>query len=317
MQKTRILTVGEVNTELVLKPPYLPEPGRTVTGENYFYLPGGRGAHTAVALSRLGADSILCARVGDDANGEELSDYLASEKVDVRFLMKAKGENTALNVRLQSDLTADRRLSFSAAAGRLSDTDVEESFISYPDAVILHDDLPPAAFDEAVKMAKAQSIPLFLLSLPDPSRYPLTRFGACEFLTVDEDDVQKHTGIRPSDQEKCMKACIALTQKVKANYVILRLGERGCFLFDGLYYHFFSAYDVPQPAGVSGSEAFSSALVLEYLRSEGDVRRSCEFATLATAVYLTRGGGFRAYPTGDDIRRFVERNEIDFDVNGL
>jgi sugar/nucleoside kinase (ribokinase family) len=47
------------------------------------------------------------------------------------------------------------------------------------------------------------------------------------------------------------------------------------------------------------------------LRSEGDVRRACEFATVVNALYLTKGGGFAAYPTMDEIRRFVARNEID------
>ena len=61
MQKPRILTAGEVNTELVLKTPYLPEPGHTVLGSGFRYLPGGQGTHTSVALARLGADVILSA----------------------------------------------------------------------------------------------------------------------------------------------------------------------------------------------------------------------------------------------------------------
>ncbi|MBQ4065624.1 MAG: carbohydrate kinase family protein [Clostridia bacterium] len=315
MQKPRILTAGEVNTELVLKTPYLPEPGHTVLGSGFRYLPGGQGTHTSVALARLGADVILCARVGDDGNGRDLDEYLAAEGIDVRFLTKAKGENTALSVRLQEDQSCERRLCFDEAAGKLSDSEIEEAFICYPDALVLHGDLPPKAYDKIIKINREENIPVFLLSAPDPSRYPLSRFGSCEVLILDEEDAYRQTGIRLSDQEKCMKACIALTQKIKARYVVLRLGEKGSFLFDGLYYHFYPGYDVPQPAGVSGSAAFSAALVLEYLRSEGDVPRSCEFATIATAVFLTRGGGFPSYPTEDDLLRFIKRNEIAFDLD--
>ena len=109
-----------------------------------------------------------------------------------------------------------------------------------------------------------------------------------------------------------MKACLVLSQMVKAKYIVLRLHERGCFLFDGKYYHFYSAYDVPPPDGVTGNEAFTSALVFEYLRSEGDIRRACEFAIIVNALYMTRGGGFRAYPSMEDVKRFVARNEIEF-----
>lgn len=312
MLKPRILTVGEVCTELILKSHSLPRPGETIKGESFYYLPGGRGLRSSVALARLGADAVLCARLGDDSYGTDLAEYLASESVDTRFLAKERSENTALSVCLQERMAPACRLLYPGAADRLTDTDVEEAFICYPDAVILHGDLTPQAYDRAGKTAREQKLPLFLVSLPAPDRYPLSRFGSCEILSVNEDEVQLATGIRPADQESCMKACMALTQQIKANYVVLRLGERGGFLFDGLYYHFFSSYDVPQPNGVTSDEAFSAALVLEYLRSEGDIKRACEFATVVSAIYLTRGGGLRAYPSMEDVRRFIRRNEIDF-----
>ncbi len=312
MLKPRILAAGEVCTELILKSHSLPQPGAKVKGDSFYYLPGGRGLHSTVALSRLGADAVICTRMGDDSYGTDLAEYLASESVDTRFLAKERGENTALSVCLQETMTAERRLLYPGAAERMLDTDVEEAFICYPDAVMLHAALTPQAYDKAVKTARDQKLPLFLVSLPDPDRYPLNRFGSCEILSVDEDDVQRATGIRPSDQEKCMKACMALAQQIRANYVVLRLDERGCFLFDGLYYHFFSSYDVPQPNGVTSDEAFSAALVLEYLRSEGDIKRACEFATIVSAIYLTRGGGLRGYPSMEDVRRSIRRNEIDF-----
>ena len=312
MLKPRILTAGEVCTELILKSHSLPQPGAKAKGDSFYYLPGGRGLLSSVALARLGADAVICARMGDDGNGADLAEYLAAESVDTRFLVKERGENTALTVCLQEPMTAERRLLYPGAAERMTDADMEEGFICYPDAVVLHGELTAQAYDKAVKTVREQKLPLFLVSLPDPDRYRLSRFEACEILTVDEDEVQRATGIRPSDQEKCMKACMALAQQIKARYVVLRLGERGCFLFDGLYYHFFSSYDVPQPSGVTSDEAFSAALVLEYLRSEGDIKRACEFATIVSAIYLTRGGGLRAYPSMEDVRRFIRRNEIDF-----
>jgi ribokinase len=114
-----------------------------------------------------------------------------------------------------------------------------------------------------------------------------------------------------------MRACIALSQRVKAKYVVIRLGERGTFLFDGKFSTFVSAYDVPQPKGVESDDAFGAALVHEYLRSDGDIARACDFATVVSAVYLARGGGLRAYPYFEDVRRFVKKNEIDYDVDEL
>jgi ribokinase len=258
----------------------------------------------------MGGDTLLCTRVGNDTNGEELSQYLYAEGVDTRFMLSTDGETTGLTIHLCEYNVAERRMIFGGAGAFLSAKDVEDAFMSYPDAVILQGDIPTSALAEASRVAKMRELPLFLLSLPqdyDGGKLPVD----CEILSVDDEQILRHTGIRPSDQEKCMKACLALSQIVNTKYVVLRLHERGCFLFDGKYYHFFTSYDVAQPLGVQGNESFTAALVLEYLRSEGDVRRACEFATVVNALYLTKGGGFAAYPTMDEIRRFVARNEID------
>ena len=315
MMNPRILTVGDVSVECFLEMNYLPTPGTTAVGGGVSYSPGGRGAKTAVALARMGGDVLVCGSVGDDANGEELSQYLFSENVDTRFLRSTKEETTGMTVHLCEQEVAERRLIFSGAGSRLSTSDVYDAFMSYPDAVVLQGDIPAEALTEAARLSKTKELPLFLLSLPRTLEDGPLPVEDCEILSLDDEQILRHTGIRPSDQEKCMKACLALAQIVPAKYIVLRLHERGCFLFDGKYYHFYSAYDVPQPQGVAGHEAFTAALTLGYLRFEGDIRRACEFATIVCALYFTRGGGFRAYPTMDDIRRFVSRNEIEFDFD--
>lgn len=312
VQKPRILVVGDVSIELLVRAERLPLPGGAEDVKSFDYLPGGNGTHSSVALARLGADSVISAKLGDDSYAEELAEYLSDEGVDARFLAEARGENTALEIILAEEGGASRRLCYAGALLRFSESDVEESFICYPDAVMLHGDLPSAVLDKTVRMAAIKELPLFLASLPDPSRHPLAQLGPCEILTVDEAQTERVTGIRPADQERCMKACMALTRVVKAKYVVLRLGERGCFLYDGTYHRFIAAYDVPVPKGVSADEAFSAALALEYLRSDGDIRRACDYATIVSAVYLTRGGGLRAYPSAGDVKQFIQRNEIEF-----
>lgn len=312
MQKPRILVVGVAGTEMVLKTPFLPTAGESAAVDSFHFLPGGGGTALSVALARLGSEPVLSAHLGGDPNAKELTDYLRSEGIDTRFLTEEPSESTALDVILREERQSDRRLRYAGASERFRSSDVEEAFLCYPDAVILHRGLPGEVNDEAVACAERRQLPLIVASLPDPARYTPSRFGACELLVVDSDDAERCTGIRPIDQEKCMKACMALTNRIKAKYVVLRLGERGVFLYDGMYYDFIAAYDVPQPNGVSSEHAFTAALVLEYLRSEGEVKRACEFASIVSAVYLTRGGGLRAYPTDEDVRRFIDRNEIDF-----
>jgi ribokinase len=61
-----VLVFGSVNADLVFAVPELPAPGRTVLGEAYRALPGGKGANQAVAAARDGARAALAGAVGRD-----------------------------------------------------------------------------------------------------------------------------------------------------------------------------------------------------------------------------------------------------------
>ncbi len=308
-----MLIIGDVSVELVVKTEYIPENGGSADADSFDYMPGGRGTSSSVSMARLGADAVLCSAMGDDSYGKELAEYFSSETVDTRFFAKKRGESTATELVLKDFSGAERRICYSGAINKFADGDIEEAFISYPDAVLLHGNLPERIIDVTTEQAYKQ-LPLFIASLPDPSKYPLSRIKECEILVVNEDEAYRCSGIRPSDQEKCMRICIALSQRVKAKYVIIRLGERGAFLYDGTFYSFISAYDVPTPKGISSDDAYTSALVYEYLRTEGDIKRACDFASIVSAIYLSRGGGLRAYPSSEDVKKFVFRNEIDYKV---
>ena len=53
--------------DFVMKVGKLPEAGQTIVeSRGCSYVPGGKGANAALALARLGADSVFCAKLGND-----------------------------------------------------------------------------------------------------------------------------------------------------------------------------------------------------------------------------------------------------------
>jgi ribokinase len=68
--------VGSANADLVVSVDRRPGPGETVLGGDTVISPGGKGANTAVAAARLGADVALLAAVGDDGYGTMLTESL-------------------------------------------------------------------------------------------------------------------------------------------------------------------------------------------------------------------------------------------------
>ena len=73
----KIYVAGSLNMDLVIRAPYMPENGVTISGEGFLTNPGGKGANQAAAVGKLGgsdgvlcADAVLTAGKGKAAGGE-------------------------------------------------------------------------------------------------------------------------------------------------------------------------------------------------------------------------------------------------------
>ena len=87
----RILVVGSINIDLVTRVDHVPAPGENVRGEDLRFVPGGKGANQAVACARLGAETVMLGRVGDDPFGRRLRDDLARAGVGVEAVRTVPG----------------------------------------------------------------------------------------------------------------------------------------------------------------------------------------------------------------------------------
>ena len=67
--QAKVLVVGSLNMDLVVRAPRLPRGGETLAGQSFTTIPGGKGANQAVAAARLGAGVAMIGCLGDDDDG--------------------------------------------------------------------------------------------------------------------------------------------------------------------------------------------------------------------------------------------------------
>jgi ribokinase len=92
----RVLVVGSVNVDLVVRTDRLPAPGETVLGGTFSRFHGGKGGNQAVAAARLGATVMLVAALGDDELGGEARTALARDGVGTDVLVTLAGTSTGV-----------------------------------------------------------------------------------------------------------------------------------------------------------------------------------------------------------------------------
>src|ERR1041385_3525942 len=85
-----LVVVGSANTDLVIRPPRLPQAGETVAGRRFEIVAGGNGANQAVAAARAGARVVFIANIGRDDFGATSIAGLRRERIDARYVVRSK-----------------------------------------------------------------------------------------------------------------------------------------------------------------------------------------------------------------------------------
>src|ERR1700712_469957 len=90
----RVFVAGSINMDVVAIADRHPRIGETVRGHEVLYFPGGKGANQAVSAAKLGADTRLIGRVGEDAFGAELKAFLVAQGIDLTFVRETSAAHT-------------------------------------------------------------------------------------------------------------------------------------------------------------------------------------------------------------------------------
>ena len=313
-QKPRILVVSSANIDLMARMRSVPHVGETVLESNrYDYIPGGKGANSALAIAKTGGESVFCCKLGSDTHGAKLVGIYEGSGINTRFVTADKKERTGLALVMVEQNADNRIVVYPGANRRLRPADVEDAFTCYPDALYLQFEIPEETVLAAADMAHAQGVPIIVDAGPAVRDFPLESLGPVEIFSPNEEETYAYTGIRPSSLESCLKACLALANRVQAKYYVLKLGERGVYLYDGKYYNVLASYNVEEVDTTAAGDAFTAAMPVEYLRSY-DIKRACEYGNIAGAITVSRPGAFPSIPSHEEIKAFAEESQSGFRV---
>ncbi len=306
----RILTVSSANMDFVMSVSKIPQGGETqLESGTYQFVPGGKGANSAVAVRRLGGESVFCCRLGKDANGSIMHNIYNKEGLDTRFIVVDPDAVTGLGAIMVEPNGQNRIILFPGANVRLTREDIDASFISRPDALLMQLEITEDAVMHAAWTANEKNIPIFLDAGPANRDFPLEDLPPLEIFSPNETETEIFTGINPSNPDNCLRAAMELQRHVVAKYYVIKLGGRGCYIYDGKYYHCLPAYGVNAVDTTAAGDAFTAALTLEYLRS-GDIVRAGRYANVVGALAVSKKGALPSLPTEAMVNKFIAEKAI-------
>ena len=302
----KILLVGSANMDLSMNLYKIPEPGQTVIDDGgVAYTPGGKGANAAIALSKLGSECVLCTKLGADVHGQRLFRYYKENGINTAYIKVDPDYPTGFAVVMKEYDGQNRIVVYPGANSHITNENIIESFNCNPDALYLGFEIPFSAVLSAAKVAAAKGIPIFVDAAPASREYPLENLPMLEVFSPNETETFEYTGIMPTGTESCLKAAIAIQSRVKCRHVVIKLGSRGSFIYDGKHFDMIPAYRPEKVVDTTAAgDTFTAALTIEYLRS-GDVANAARYGAAAAAVAVSRKGASTSIPTEAEVIKFL------------
>ena len=310
----KILTVSSANMDLNMRVERSPEKGETLIGGSYSYVPGGKGANSATAVARLGGDSFFCTALGCDANGDTLIKGYIGDGIHTDYIKRCGNAPTGLaTVTVEAD-GANRICVFSGANNEINPEDAVSAVEKcQPDAVFCHFEIPFETVRAAVNACYEKGIATVIDAGPASTAYPLETLAPITVFSPNETETEIYTGITPDTPENCKRAAIALLQRVKAKYIVLKLGARGVGVYDaekGGEVEMIPTYPIKVVDSVAAGDAFTAALTLEYIRS-GDIYRAARYGNVVGTLTVSKRGAGDSIPTAAECDAFMAERGIE------
>ena len=305
MTKKRLLVFGNSYMDFSIKVKRAPERGETVLSNlEHSFLPGGHGTISAVTAAKYGTDVIYCTRIGEDENGDKLLKALNHHSIDVRFVKNDKRKKTGINAITIENGNRPRTVTFPGANTSLSYDDIESAFMCYPDALLLNCDLRSEFMLDAVKFASSSNIPVILSCGSELTDLDVEDLESVEIFSPNRESVYKLTGIDSVDANSALHACVKIKNKFKCKYIVIKLGDRGCFVFDGVYSEIIPALDVDVVDTTMAGTIFTSALAHKYLET-ANISTASKFANAAASLSVSKDGAYSSIPELEEILPIV------------
>lgn len=295
----RAAVVGSINMDIILAMEKVPGIGENVLGTEYSYSCGGKGANQASALAKLGADTRMIGKVADDTNGRKLLENLEANGID-RSGVSTAGTQTGMAAILLDGEGRNRIVVYEGANAEI-DPDEAAAFITDElDLLLVQFETAEEVVTRCVNRAISKGI-ITVIDCGPAKQFSLEKMQGATIISPNESETFALTGILPDSEEAILRASEILKERSKAEYVVLKLGERGCSVYDGKELRIMPPYPADVVDTTAAGDCFTAAMALEYKRS-GDIYAACDMGNKAGSIAVSRMGAAASMPGIEELK---------------
>jgi len=292
--KPKIVVIGSSNTDMICRVPYIPKPGETIMGTEFFTAQGGKGANQAVAAARAGGSVVFIACVGDDSFGKQAIDAYNKDGIDSSCIQKVKGVATGVALINVAD-SGENSISVVPGANAHLTPEIIDSHrdvILSADIILMQLEIPIETVYYVARMAHDAKIPVVLN--PAPAR------------EIDRDILAMLAMVTPNEHEALLISGLGIDtqsvsemaiqiQKLGVKSVIITTGKEGALYRENDKEEIVPGIVVKAIDTTAAGDTFNGYLVVELAKGK-TISDAIKIANKAAATSVTRLGAQPSIP---------------------
>lgn len=298
----RIVVLGSLNMDLVLRVPHAPAAGETLQGRSIDHVPGGKGGNQAVGCARQGARVRLVGCVGDDAHGRALCEALDGDGIDTTAVAVDATAPTGTALVMVDDAGQNRIVVIAGANARVAlDEDALAVQLRDADFLIAQFETPLPQVERALRAARRAGCKALLN--PSPAQPVVDAWWPLiDTLVVNEVEARMLSGQAAESPGDAAAAGQALRRRGVAR-VVVTMGSRGAVAVDAQGARHHAAPEVAVVDTTAAGDTFLGALAVALARDGGDLDAAVRLGIRAGALCVGRPGAQPSIPRRDDVLR--------------
>jgi ribokinase len=293
-----ITVLGSTNLDLIGTVSRIPKPGETVPGDKFSMAAGGKGANQALAARRAGAEVRMFAAAGSDSFADEALKLLLADGVDLSRVRKVEGPTGIAMIFV--DTEGENVIAILPGAnGTMSAADADAALdgLGIGSVLMLQQEIPQAATERALELAKAQGVVSILNTAPF---LPTTRAVAeqASIVIANETEFQLLSGAGLDR----LDAAMADWARAQNQTVIVTLGGDGARAATPEGSFSVPALQVEPVDTVGAGDTFCGYLAAGLDRGLG-LEEAMRRAAVAASLACLKPGAQPAVPFADEVER--------------
>lgn len=301
MKKDKIVVIGSLNYDVILKIPHLPACGETLPADDAAFSAGGKGANQAVQASKLGVPTYMVGCVGEDFQGDFMLKSAEKYGVNTDYIRKTTQPTGmgVINAVPDGSVFACivRGANFAIAK---EDIDAAEGLLKEAAIVILQMEIPQAVNMYAIDKAKSYGCKVLLNAAP-AYEMPEEYLKKCDIIVVNEVEAGFYLKESIETVEQAKKGVRILADAYGSD-IIITLGAEGSVVSDGGRTTFIPSRKVDAIETTGAGDSFIGGIGYSLMQGM-NLTEACEFATCCSAVTVCRIGAQDSMPTLEEIQK--------------